>query len=54
MSISEYLISFQNQAEKDFETTKNLSTLIRYILAFILSTLIAFITIPLRLIKKLL
>ena len=55
MKLSEHLIEFQNQAEKEFKKTRNIRTFTRYILAlilFIASTVFAFVTIPYRLIKN--
>ncbi len=51
MKLQERLVQFQNQAERDFQGQKNLSTLGRYglaLLIFITSTLLAAFTLPLR------
>ena len=55
MNLREGLIHFQNKAESDFLNDKNPSTLMKYILAFlifILSTFFAGITMPVRLLSK--
>ena len=55
MSLREQLIHFQNQAERDFEDSKNLTTTGRYGLALIVffsSTLLATFTLPVRAIVK--
>lgn len=47
----EKIIKYQNDSEKDFETAKNLKTIVNYIIAlilFFLSTIIAAFTFPLR------
>lgn len=51
----EKIIKYQNDAEKNFETAKNLKTILNYIIAFILffiSTIIAAFTFPFRYIFK--
>lgn len=51
----EKFIKFQNNAEKNFETKKNVKTVIHYIIAFFLfflSTIIAAFTFPFRYIFK--
>ena len=51
----EKIIKYQNDSEKNFETEKNLKSIINYIIAFILffiSTIIAAFTFPFRYIFK--
>ncbi len=51
MSLGEQLIHFQNQAERDFEEHKSLTTAGRYGLALVVffsSTLLATFTLPVR------
>ena len=51
----EKIIKYQNDSEKNFETEKNVKTIINYIIAFILffiSTIIAAFTFPFRYIFK--
>jgi thioredoxin 1 len=51
----EKIIKYQNESEREFETSKNLKTIINYIIAFtlfILSTIIAGLTFPIRYIYK--
>ncbi len=47
----EKIIKYQNEAERNFESTKNISTILNYIIAFVLfifSTFIAAMTFPFR------
>ncbi|MBL4746172.1 MAG: thioredoxin family protein [Flavobacteriaceae bacterium] len=51
----EKIIAYQNKAESNFEKRKNLSTIVHYVIAFILfmvSTIIAAFTLPIRFIYK--
>jgi len=51
----EKIIKYQNDSEKNFETEKNVKTIINYIIAFILfyiSTIIAAFTFPFRYVFK--
>jgi len=51
----EKIIKFQNDSERNFETEKNLKTILNYMIAFILffiSTMIAALTFPFRYIFK--
>jgi thioredoxin len=51
----EKIIKYQNESEKNFESTKNTSSIIHYIIAFvlfILSSIIAGLTLPIRYIYK--
>lgn len=51
----EKIIKYQNDSEKNFETEKNLKTIVNYIFAFILffmSTIIAAFTFPFRYVFK--
>ena len=51
MSLREQLIHFQNQAERDFQGNKSLTTVGRYLLALVVffsSTLLATFTLPVR------
>ncbi|WP_299526828.1 co-chaperone YbbN [uncultured Lutibacter sp.] len=51
----EKIIKYQNDSEKNFETEKNLKSIINYIIAFILffvSTIIAAFTFPFRFVFK--
>jgi len=51
----EKIIKYQNDSEKNFETKKNVKTIINYLIAlilFFLSTIIAAFTFPLRFILK--
>ncbi len=51
----EKIIKYQNASEREFETSKNIKTIINYIIAFILfilSTIIAGLTFPIRYIYK--
>lgn len=51
----EKIIKYQNESEKNFESTKNASSIVNYIIAFILfilSSIIAGLTLPIRYIYK--
>lgn len=51
----EKIIAYQNQSEINFEKTKNISTIVNYIIAFVLfmaSTIIAAFTLPVRFLYK--
>ena len=51
----EKIIKYQNESEREFETSKNFKTILNYIIAFILffiSTIIAAFTFPFRYIFK--
>ena len=51
----EKIIKYQNQSERNFESVKNISTILNYIIAFILfmfSTIIAALSFPIRYLYK--
>lgn len=51
----EKIIKYQNESERNFESTKNISSVFNYIIAFILfllSSIIAGLTLPIRYIYK--
>ena len=55
MNTLEQLIHFQNKAEQNFQEKKTFRTLVNYGLAlilFVLSTLISFVTLPVRVLTK--
>lgn len=55
MTVSEKIIQYQNNSEKEFEKEKNIKTIVNYIIAIILffsSTIFAAFTFPLRFVYK--